>query len=175
MIYKIVLDSYDTSSYSGQQYNANYFINMNEVIKNPADLDKDYIMDVQITSVSSLSTESSFSPTVIYGYNIDLGKTSNAYQFNNQHFNCSGVLRFENNFYSYSSITTGGNTAYITPINIRVDDKDFYIKGLRNINNIRFQVYSSFDNTHFVSADNTKSRYNVILTFKPCDMYVGKV
>jgi hypothetical protein len=170
MIYKIVLDSYDTNSYSGQQYNAKYFINMNEVIKNPEDLDKDYIMDVQITSISSLSTESSFSPTVIYGYNIDLGKTSNAYQFNNRHFNCSGVLRFENNFYSYSSITTGGNTAYITPINIRVDDKDFYIKGLRNINNIHFQVYSAFDNTIFVSADNTKSRYNVVLTFKECEM-----
>ena len=170
MIYKIILDSYDANSYSGDQYNAKYFINMNEVIKNPVDLDKDYIMDVQITSVSSLSTESSFNPTILYGYNIDLGKNTNAYQFNNKHFNCSGVLRFENNFASYSSITTGGNTAYITPINIRVDDKDFYVKGLRNINNICFKVSSTFDNTQFVSADNTKSRYNVVLTFKPCDI-----
>ncbi|MEY3751984.1 MAG: hypothetical protein RLZZ354_526 [Pseudomonadota bacterium] len=170
MIYKIILDSYDAVSYSGDQYNANYPINMNEVIKNTADLDKNYIMDVQITSISSLSTESGFSPSVLYGYNIDLGKNTNAYQFNNKHLNCSGVLRFENNFASYSSITTGGSTAYITPLNIKVDDKDFYVKGLRDINNIRFQVSSTFDNTQFVSTDNTKSRYNIILTFKECGM-----
>jgi hypothetical protein len=170
MIYKIILDSYDGVSYSGDQYNANYPINMNEVIKNPADLDKAYIMDVKITSVSSYSGESGFSPTILYGYNLDLGKNTNAYQFNNKHFNCSGVLRFQNNVYVYSSVTAGGNTVYQSHLNIQVDDKDFYIDGLRNINNIRFQVSSTFDNTQFVSADNTKSRYNIVLTFRPVDL-----
>ena len=51
-----------------------------------------------------------------------------------------------------------------------LDDKDFYIDSLRNINNIRFQVNSTFDNTLFVSADNTKSRYNIVLTFRPIDL-----
>ena len=166
MIYKIILDSYDGASYSGDQYNATYYINMNEVIKKPADLDKSYIMDVEITSVSSYSSESGFNPTILYGYNIDLGKNTNAYQFNNQHLNCSGILRFENNAYVYNSTTAGGNATYNTPLNIKVDDKDFYIDSLRNINNIRFRVSSAFDNTQFVSADNTKSRYNIVLTFK---------
>ena len=166
MIYKIILDSYDAVSYSGDQYKAHYFINTNEVIRNPEDLDKKYIMDVQITSVSSLSSESGFNPTILYGYNLDLGKNTNAYQFNNKHLNCSGVLRFENNFATYSSVTAGGNTAYTTPLNIKVDDKNFYIGTLRNINYIKFQVSSTFDNTQFVSADNTKSRYTAILTFR---------
>jgi len=166
MIYKIILDSYDTNSYSGDQYNAHYFINMNEVIKTPADLDKHYIMDVKITSVSSYTSESGFNPTILYGYNLDLGKNSNAYQYNNKHLNCSGVLQFENNAYVYSSVTAGGNTVYQSHLNIKVDDKDFYIGTLRNINYIKFQVSSVFDNTQFVSADNTKSRYNVVLTFK---------
>lgn len=166
MIYKIILDSYDGASYSGDQYNANYYINMNEVIKRPADLDKSYIMDVEITSVSSYSSESGFNPTLLYGYNIDLGKNTNAYQFNNAHLNCSGILRFQNNTYLYNSITAGGNTTYNTQLNIKVDDKDFFISSLRDINNIRFRVSSSFDNTQFVSADNTKSRYNIVLTFK---------
>ena len=166
MIYKIILDSYDSVSYSGDQYNSYYFINMNEVIKNPADLDKLYIMDVNITSVSALSTESGFNPTILYGYNLDLGKNTNAYQFNNKHLNCSGVLRFENNFYSYSSVTVGGNTTYITPLNIRVDDKDFYIGTLRNINYIKFQVSSIFDNTQFVPTNVVNSRYNIVLTFR---------
>jgi energy-converting hydrogenase Eha subunit F len=139
---------------------------MNEVIKNPADLDKLYIMDVNITSVSALSTESGFNPTILYGYNLDLGKNTNAYQFNNKHLNCSGVLRFENNFYSYSSVTVGGNTTYITPLNIRVDDKDFYIGTLRNINYIKFQVSSIFDNTQFVPTNVVNSRYNIVLTFR---------
>ena len=138
MIYKIILDSYDGNSYDGDQYNAKYYINMNEVIKNPADLDKSYIMDVEITSVSSYSAESGFSPLVLYGYDIDLGKNTNGYQFNNKHLNCSGILRFQNNTSVYSSITAGGNTAYTTHLNIKVDDKDFYVNSLRNINNIRF-------------------------------------
>lgn len=166
MIYKIILDSYDGNSYSGDQYNAHYFINMNEVIRNPTDLDKEFIMDVKITSVTALSNESGFSPTILYGYNLDLGKNTNAYQFNNKHFNCSGSLRFENNLYSYSSITVAGNTAYVSPLNIKVDDKDFYIGTLRNINYVKFQVSSAFDNIQFVSADNNKSRYNIVLTFK---------
>jgi hypothetical protein len=169
MIYKIILDSYDSVSYSGDQYNAHYFINMNEVIKNPADLDKKYIMDVKITSVSALSTESGFNPTILYGYNLDLGKNTNAYQFNNKHLNCSGVLRFENNFYTYSSVTVGGNTTYITPLNIKVDDKDFYIGTLRNINYIKFQVSSVFDNTQFVPTNVVNSRYNIVLTFREYD------
>lgn len=170
MIYKIILDSYDGASYSGDQYNANYYINMNEVIKYPADLDKSYIMDVKITSVSSYSSESGFNPTILYGYNIDLGKKTNAYQFNNTHLNCSGVLRFQNNTFLYNSVIVANNTTYNTHLNINVDDKDFFISSLRDINNIRFRVSSAFDNTQFVSADNTKSRYNIILTFRQCDM-----
>ena len=44
------------------------------------------------------------------------------------------------------------------------------IQFLRNINNIRFRVSSRFDNTVFVSADNTKSRYNIVLTFREYGM-----
>jgi len=166
MIYKIILDSYDAVSYSGDQYNAHYFINMNEVIKNPADLDKAYIMDVKIISVSTLSTESGFSPTVLYGYDLDLGKNTNGYQFNNKHLNCSGVLRFVNNFFIYTSNLVAATSTYNVPFNIQVDDKDFYINSLKNINYVKFRVSSTFDNTQFVSTDNTKSRYNIILTFK---------
>ena len=170
MIYKIILDSYDTGSYSGNQYNANYFINMNQVIRSAEDLDKSYIMEVKITSMSSYSNESGFNPTILYGYNIDLGKRINAYQFNNQRLSCCGHLRFDNNAYLYTSVTAGGNSTYNTQLNIKVDDGNFFIPSLRNINNIRFRVSSSFDNTIFVSADDTKSRYNIVLTFKECNM-----
>jgi hypothetical protein len=168
MIYKIILDSYDTVSYEGNQYNASYFINMNEVIKQAKDLDKSYIMDIKITSMSSYSTESGFNPTILYGYNINLGKATNAYQFNNTRLNCSGNLRFENNAYLYTSTTAGGNSTYNTQLNIKVDDDNFFIPSLRNINNINFRVCSRFDNTVFVSADDTKSRYNIVLTFREC-------
>jgi hypothetical protein len=47
---------------------------MNEVIRRVEDLDKSYIMDVKITSVSSYSSERGFNPLILYGYNIDLGK-----------------------------------------------------------------------------------------------------
>lgn len=166
MIYKIILDSYDGVSYSGDQYNAKYPINMNEVIKQPADLDKSYIMSVKIVSTSSYSSESGFNPTVIYGYNIDLGKNTNAYQFNNRHLNCCGYLTFENNAFLYTSTTAGATSTYNTQLNIKVENDEFFISSLRDINDIRFRVSTAFDNTIFVSTDNTKSRYNIVLTFK---------
>jgi hypothetical protein len=168
MSYKIILDSYDGGSYSGNQYNAVYPINMNEVIRNPNDLNSAYMMSIKIISASSYSSDSGFSPSIIYGYNVNLvsnGRAINAYQYNSKHFNCCGFLSFQNNIYTYSSVTAGSNTVYSSPLNINVDDKDFYVENLHNVSAIRFQVFSAFDNTLFVSSDDTKSRYNVILTF----------
>ena len=74
MIYKIILDSYDTSSFTGAQYNANYYTNFNEFMLNPNHLNKAYKMYVEIISVSTYTSQSGFDPSVLYYYSKDFTK-----------------------------------------------------------------------------------------------------
>lgn len=167
MIYKIVLDSYDSSSYVGDQFNATYYINFNQFITNQEDFNKHYKLTVSITSVSSYTTESGFNPSVLYYYSLDFSKQStHNYNFNNRRKDITGVLRFENNAIKYKSITTGGDTVYDIPLHIKVDDGPFFIDNLKNVSNISFQVFSGFDNNTFISTDNSKSKYIVTLTLE---------
>ena len=168
MIYKIVLDSYDTSSFTGTQFNATYYIDFNKFITNQEDFNKPYKLNVSITSISSYTSESGLTPsTNLYYYSVDFSKqlTRNA-TFNNTRHPISGVLRFENIADVYISSTTGADAVYQTKTNIKVDDGPFFINNLKNINNITFKVFKGSDNTIFSPADNTKSKYIVILTLE---------
>ena len=57
MIYKIILGSYDTSSFTGAQYNATYYTNFNEFMLNPIHLNKaykilhDYLLKCKISNI----------------------------------------------------------------------------------------------------------------------------
>ena len=143
MIYKIVLDSYDTSSFTGTQFNATYYVDFNKFITNQEDFNKPYKLNVSITSISSYTSESGLTPsTNLYYYSVDFSKqlTRNA-TFTNTRKPIKGVLGFENNADAYISTTAGANSVYQTKQNIKVDDGPFFLNNLNNINNITFQVF----------------------------------
>jgi len=168
MIYKIVLDSYDTSSFTGTQFNATYYIDFNKFITNQEDFNKPYKLNVSITSISSYTIESELTPTNnLFYYSVDFSKqlTRNA-TFDKTRKPITGVLRYENNADAYISTTAGANSVYQTKQNIKVDDGPFFLNNLKNINNITFQVFKGSDNSIFTPADNTKSKYVVILTLE---------
>ena len=168
MIYKIVLDSYDTTSFTGAQYNANYYTNFNDFLLNPNHLDKAYNMYVEIISVSTYTAQSGFDPSVLYYYSIDFSKQgTHCYSYSNTKKDITGVLKFENNANVYTS--SGAGTAYQTPLNIKVSDGPFYINNLLNVSNITLQVFTASNNAIFspTTADGSKSYYTVILTFIP--------
>ena len=56
MIYKIVLDSYDTTSFIGTQFDASYYIDFNKIITNQEDFNKPYKLYISITSVSAYAS-----------------------------------------------------------------------------------------------------------------------
>ena len=78
----------------------------------------------------------------------------------------TGVLRFENNADAYISTTAGANSVYQTKANIKVDDGPFFKNNLNSITNISFQVFTGSNNVTFAPADNSKSKYIVILTLE---------
>ena len=168
MIYKIVLDSYDTSSFTRTQFNATYYIDFNKFITNQEDFKKPYKLNVSITSISSYTTDSELTPTTnLYYYSVDFSKqlTRNA-TFSRTRKPITGVLRFENIADVYISTTVAADSVYQTKTNIKVDDGPFFLNNLKNINNITFQVFKGSDNSIFTPADNSKSKYVVILTLE---------
>ena len=168
MIYKIVLDSYDTSSFTGTQFNATYYIDFNKFITNQEDFNKPYKLNVSITSISSYTIESELTPTNnLFYYSVDFSKQlTRTATFSRTRKPITGVLRFENNVETYQSTVVGTDTGYITKQNIKVDDGPFFLNNLKNINNITFQVFKGSDNSNFTPANNTKSKYVVILTLE---------
>ena len=168
MIYKIVLDSYDTTSFIGTQFDASYYIDFNKIITNQEDFNKPYKLYISITSVSACASLSELSAsTNVYHYSVDFSKQlKRSSNFNTTRRPITGVLRFENNSDLYVSTTVGGDTTYQTKSNIKVDDGPFFINNLNNINNITFQVFKGSDNTIFTPGDYNKSKYIVILTLE---------
>ena len=69
MIYKIVLDSYDTTSFIGTQFDASYYVDFNKIITNQEDFNKPYKLYISITSVSAYASLSELSAaTNVYYY-----------------------------------------------------------------------------------------------------------
>jgi len=167
--YKIILDSNDTSSYQGNQFDANYQINMNEVVNNIKDLDKSYELTFQINILSDFATVSGFSRSVVYGAYIDMEKNTSIYSLSCSKTRFSGVLQFEYDYSSYTSTTTGGTTTYLSPMLIATRPKDnepIIYQNLHNINSIRFRIVNTYDNSTFLSNNDINSRYVCILNFK---------
>jgi len=167
MSYKIILDSNDTGSYTGNQYDANYQINMNELVRDVKDLDKSYELTFQINSISS--SNSGFSRGVVYAVYIDMEKNTSIYRYNCSKHRFSGLLNFEYDYLSYSSVTSGANTSYVTPMLIATRPEDnlpVVYKNLRNINSIRFKVVNTYDNSTFLATTDANARYVCILNLK---------
>ena len=168
MIYKIVLDSYDTTSFIGTQFDASYYVDFNKIITNQEDFNKPYKLYISISSISSYSVDSEFTcSTNVFYYSVDFSKQlTRSSNFNSTRRPITGVLRFENNSDQYISTTVGGDTTYQTKSNIKVDDGPFFINNLKGINNITFQVFKGSDNTIFTPANYASSKYIVILTLE---------
>ena len=110
MIYKIVLDSYDTASFIGTQFNATYYIDFNKIITNQEDFNKPYKLNISITSISAYTSESGFTVnTDLFYYSVDFSKQlTRSSNFNTTRRPITGVLRFENNADIYKINYSGG-------------------------------------------------------------------
>lgn len=170
--FKIVLDSNDTSSYIGNQYDAQYFVDFTKIINDPTLYDKQYMVSYQIMSMSAYTTNSGFNRSNIYGLTLEFGNNHVLYQFGNQSNGKRryyGTLEFDYDCASYTSTTTGGTTTYLTPMFIKTlpsDNSPIYLNGLRNINFIGFRVINSTDGSTFVSTNDATNRYVCILNIQ---------
>ena len=156
--FKIVLDSTSLSSYSGTQYNANYYIDLSKVIRNREDYDKSYYMYCTFTTNTDITTAMGILSTNLYTLTLNLSnKSNNIYQ----HIN--------NNLYSFVlpvQVNASDNGAGSPHVGFILQDKDqrpIFIDNLYNINNINVKVLQNGILTNTIISD-----YICVLTFVEC-------
>ena len=160
---KVILDSFNTASYTGRQYDATYIVDFNRIVMTQSDLDRPYLMSIAFRSKESASATNTIVNTDIYQLAIDLGKGMNCV-YNRNQYNICGLLQVGNGFTSYSG-TACPTFLYC----LEQDNQPVMIKSLRGVNNIRLSVIQSSNNTIFNSTDdntiNNSSKFVCILTF----------
>lgn len=163
-IFKIVLDSNDTSSFTGLQFDAQFPIDLNQIIFDAEDFDKAYEMTVRFVSRSGDPAITSLSMASTYTLHINLGKGIATYKNKNSRPLCA-VLSLVNDFTAYTST--------VAPPYFDTKDSDnapMMVPNLRNITSVGLNVIQSSNNTTYnasnVTTVNTNTKYICVLTLK---------
>lgn len=169
--YSVVLDTNITASYSGSQFNANFYVDMNQIVRDASRLKKPHEMTFEFVSRSSFFAVSGITSTSVYKLHIDLGKgTPTIYQYNPVR-SPSGIVRV-----SSEGVGVYVNPAAAASFDIPVyfnsrpkDNEPIYISDLTGITTINLALNQSGVGIFNAADDatiNTNTKYVCILTFK---------
>ena len=83
--FKIVLNNINTESYTGNEFNANYGIDLTQIIRDPNDYKKSYYMYCSFYSNADKAAIIGISSANLYTLTIDLQRSNNIYNFDTQY------------------------------------------------------------------------------------------
>ena len=162
--FKIVLDSNDTSSYIGRQFDATFNIDLTKILQKDEDFLKTYKVSFNFQSIISNSATTGIDNTDIYCLCLDFTRGYNTF-WNRMTRNIVGNISVINDF------TNGvSSTQYRTMFKSNeTDNGQFLISNLKGLTSIRLTVYGMVSNNVFNNIDNgtvnTNSKYICILNF----------
>lgn len=154
--FKVLLDSNRTNSYDGPQFNANYYINLTQIISDDESFDKPYYMYCTFRSRADTIANNSITSNNVYSLHLDMGKGLNIYQFNHSK-----------------------NVSFLVPVSVSneiatpqtyfnlTDDlaQPVFLQNIRNMNFITLNLINNTTNATFASGSDASSRYTCMLTF----------
>jgi hypothetical protein len=154
--FKILLDSNRTNSYDGPQFNANYYINLTQIISDDESFDKSYYMYCTFRSRADTIANNSITTNNVYSLHIDMGKGLNIYQFNHSK-NVSFLI----------PVSVSNETATPQTYFNLTDDlaQPVFLQNIRNMNFITINLINNTTNQTFASGSDASSRYTCMLTF----------
>lgn len=162
-VFKVYLDSNKTSSFSGNQFDASYIVDLTKILTVDADFDKTYNMSFAFRSRSGNVAITGLSMNDVYSLNIELGKGLNTYTAN-MNRNAVGIIPINNDFTAYTSTSC--------PSFWDAKDSDnspITVKNVRNVNVIRLTVANTTTDAIFNATNdntiNTNTKYVCVLTF----------
>jgi hypothetical protein len=169
--FKVWLDTNNTASYSGPQFDARFTVEMNNLITEPWRLKSSYKMTFSFKSISSTFATSGITSTKLYKCCIDLGKGTPAmYQYNSTRVP-SGVVGVSTEGVGvYTNVAAASSFDIPVFFNSRPLDNDpVFIQSLDGISIININLIDPTTGT-FNSADNavinTATKYIVCLNFQ---------
>jgi hypothetical protein len=162
-VFKVYLDSNKTTSFSGNQFDATYIVDLTKVLTVDADFDKTYNMSFAFRSRSGNGATTGLNMNDVYSLNLELGKGFNTYTAN-MNRNAVGIIPINNDFTAYTS------TACPSFWDAKdSDNAPITVKNVRNVNTIRLTVVNTTTDAIFNATNdntiNTNTKYVCVLTF----------
>lgn len=142
--FKIILDSNNTASFSGRQFDATYVLDFNRIVMNQEDYDKPYLMTFYYKGAEAAHATNGLTGNEIFQLALDFGKGMNCV-YNRNQFNIVGLLQLQ------TGVTTANASSMYA---LESDNGGVIVRNLRNINSCRLTVLQSSNNTVFNAADN---------------------
>jgi len=169
--FKVWLDTNNTSSYTHSQFDAKFFVDLNQCVRESWRLNSSYLMTFSFISKASTVAVGTISNTNTYTLHIDLGQgTPTMYRFSSVK-TPAGIVR----------VSSDGTGVYVNPaaassFDIPVyftakptDNDPVFINNLKNVNSINVNLIQAGSGT-FNSADNaginTATKYICCLNFQ---------
>jgi hypothetical protein len=155
--FKIYLDSYNTDSWFGTLYKANYYVDLNQIVTDANDLRKSYYMYCSFVSTTDYIVNNNISPANVYTIHIDMGKGLNIYQFKRLK-TPSFILPVD---VIFSVVATNDSTRFNL---LEYQQQPTYINNILNLNVITLNVINTTTN----ATTTSNADYICILTFVEC-------
>lgn len=167
--FKIWLDSNVAASYSGTQFDARYFVDFNQCVRETWRLNSSYRMTFSFVSKASTFAVGTVSSTNVYSLHIDLGQGAPTMYRYTAVRTPSGIVRVDNAGSGVWTVTVGVADVPVY-FNARpADNEGVFINNLKNINQIALNLIQVGTGT-FNSADNaginTATKYVCCLNFE---------
>ena len=167
--FKIWLDSNTATSWTGTQFDARYFVDFNQCIRESWRLNSSYLMTFSFVSKASTFAVGTVSSTHTYTLHIDLGQgTPTMYRYSAVR-TPSGIVRVSSDGTGVWTVTAGVADVPVYFNSRPEDNEPVFINNLKNVNTININLLQSASGT-FNSADNatinTATKYICCLNFQ---------
>lgn len=160
--FNVVLDIYNTASWTGKQFNPTFQVDLKRIVQNPADLAKPYMITFSYYMQGGAFATSTLSGTALYALHIDL-RRYNSIQNYNKPLTYAGNLQPQ-------LILNAATPTQLALIARPIDNHEFYVDNLTNLTEIELMTVVSSTGLMFNSANtvgvNNVTKYLVFLHFE---------
>lgn len=151
--FKVWLDSNNTSSWSGTQFDARFDVDLNQCIREQWRLNSSYRMTFSFISKASTFAVGTVTSTNMYTLHIDLGQgTPTMYRYSSVR-TPSGIVRVDTTGSGVWTVTTGTSDVPVYFNAKHTDNEPVFINNLKNVTSININLIQAGSGT-FNSADN---------------------
>ena len=144
--FNVVLDIYNTASWTGRQFNPIFQVDLKRLVQNPADLAKPYKISFSYYMQGGLFSTSTLSSTVLYALHIDLRRQNSIQNYNKP-------LTYAGNLIP-TLLPNAATPTQLALIARPLDNHEFYVDSLTNLTEIELATIIASSGAVFNSANN---------------------